>query len=51
VKEDPEWETKSLFAEACHFISMIPFHLENEKKAMAIYLQGVVLLNKVMERL
>lgn len=51
ITEDPEWETKSLFAEACHFVSMMPFHLEHEERAKAIYLQGVVLLNNIVNKL
>ena len=51
ITEDPEWATKALFAEACHFISMMPFYLENEEKAKAIYLQGVVLLNNIINKL
>lgn len=51
VEQEPDWELKSLFAQACHFCSMMPFHIHDVTKAKAIYLQGVILLNEVTVRL
>lgn len=50
ISDDPDWELKALVAEAFHYITMMPFHLRNEEKAKAIYLQGVVLLNEAYSR-
>src|SRR3989338_8757466 len=51
LEQEPDWELKSLFAQACHFCSMMPFHIKDVAKAKAIYLQGVILLNEVMVKL
>lgn len=51
LEQEPDWELKSLFAQACHFCSMMPFHIKDIAKAKAIYLQGVILLNEVMVKL
>jgi len=53
IKEDPDWELKTLFAEAMHFSSVMPFHLQNdgkEDKAIAMYLTAVKLLNEFFEK-
>jgi hypothetical protein len=50
VTEDENWEMRTLFAEASHFCSMIPFHLQSENRAIALYLMGVKLLNEFVNR-
>lgn len=53
LREDPYWEMRTLFAEAAHFCSVMPFHLKMdnvEKRAIALYLTGVKLLNEFMEK-
>lgn len=47
---DPYWNLRTLFTEAIHFLSLPDFHLEfdgKEEKAIALYMIGVKLLNKV----
>jgi len=47
------WEMRTLFAEAAHFCSVMPFHLKNdgvEKRAIALYLTGVKLINEFTQR-
>lgn len=51
--EDPYWEMRTLLAEAAHFCSVMPFHLKMdnvEKRAIALYLTGVKLLNEFVEK-
>lgn len=46
-------EERTLFAEAMHFCTMMPFHLGydgREDKAVAIYLTGTILFNEACER-
>ncbi len=53
IKQDADWELKTLFAEAMHFNSVMPFHLQKDKKedrAIAMYLIGVKLLNEFFEK-
>jgi choline kinase len=53
LREDPYWEMRTLFAEAAHFCSVMPFHLRMdnvEKRAIALYLTGVKLLNEFVEK-
>lgn len=53
VTGDPLAEERTLFAEAMHFCTMMPFHLRKdgrEDKSVAIYLTGTILLNEVFER-
>lgn len=54
ITGDPLAEERTLFAEAMHFCTMMPFHLKKdgrEDKAAAIYLIGVRLLNRLFEKL
>ncbi len=53
LNRDPNWEMRTLFSEAAHFCSVMPFHLKMdgvEKRAMALYLTGVKLLNEFAEK-
>lgn len=53
VTGDPLAEERTLFAEAMHFCTMMPFHLigdGREDKSVAIYLTGALLFNQVLER-
>jgi hypothetical protein len=50
--QDNEAWLKTLFNEAMHFCSDMPFHLQEdnlEQKSIAIYLTGVLLLNEFIE--
>ena len=52
INQDPDWKLKTLFAEAMHFSSVMPFHLQNdgkEDKAIAMYFTGVKLLNEFFQ--
>jgi len=52
IKNDPYWKLKTLFSNASHFCSMLPFHLKGdseEKKAAGIYLRGMEMLNEFLE--
>jgi hypothetical protein len=51
IKEEKNWELRTLFSEACHFCSMIPFHITNISKARAMYATGVRLLNECYNKL
>ncbi|OWK19149.1 hypothetical protein AJ88_43185 [Mesorhizobium amorphae CCBAU 01583] len=53
VTGDALAEERTLFAEAMHFCTMMPFHLTGdgrEAKSIAIYLTGAMLFNEVFER-
>ena len=53
IHNDPNWLMKTLFAEAMHFCTVMPFHLQGDGKdqrAIAMYLTGVKLLNVFGER-
>tara|TARA_Y100001970_G_scaffold294299_1_gene450066 strand:+ start:21308 stop:23062 length:1755 start_codon:yes stop_codon:yes gene_type:complete len=52
LKNDKYWIIRTLFAEASHFCSVMPFHLKknkNEKLAVSLYLIGVILLNQFIK--
>lgn len=52
ITGDPLALERTLFAEAMHFCTMMPFHLKDdgkEQKSIAIYLTGVKLLNELFE--
>ena len=46
---DKHWKLRTMFANACHFCSMIPFHLNDERTATAIYFRGLELLNEFIQ--
>ncbi|MEI2358512.1 hypothetical protein [Mesobacillus zeae] len=47
---DKNWEKRTLFSEAAHFLSAPPFFLESDCDAAAgLYLQGILLLNDFMK--
>ncbi len=49
IKNDPNWLMKTLFAEAMHFCSVMPFHIlgdGNDEKSATMYLTGVKVLNE-----
>lgn len=53
IKNDPDWEIKAYFAEASHFCSVSTFHINktsDSKRAVALYLMGVTLINEFWER-
>ena len=52
IKNDTNWELRTLFSEAMHFSSVMPFHIKNDgydKRAVALYLTGVRILNEFVE--
>ncbi|WP_306321580.1 MULTISPECIES: phosphotransferase [unclassified Streptomyces] len=54
LRQEPHWQLRALFAEACHMASVMPFHLRQdgtESLALALYARGVELLNDVADRL
>lgn len=54
IKKDPYWSTRTMFNEVIHFCSMAPFHvrgLEKEDRAIAMYLRGMMLLDKFLNEL
>jgi hypothetical protein len=53
IKNDANWEMKTLFAEASHFCSVSTFHIGKAKTAersIVLYLIGVMLINEFFER-
>lgn len=49
IKQDQYWQRRTLFSEASHFCSVVPFHLAHdgrEHRAIALYLTGVRLINE-----
>lgn len=54
LKEDQYWDIRTSFNEVVHFCSMAPFHIKGdnvEKLAIAMYLRGVMLLDKFLDDL
>lgn len=54
IKEDTNWNLRATLNEAIHFCSMVPFHIhgeKNEKKAVAMYLRGIMLLDKFLDEI
>ena len=54
IKGDPHWDIRTSFNEVAHFSSLSPFHIKgdkNEKCALAMYLRGVMLLDKFIDEL
>ena len=52
LKEDPHWMIRTLLSNACHFCSVMPFHLKNDGKehnAIAMYLMGLKLLKEFID--
>jgi len=52
LKEDPHWMLRTLFSNASHFCSVMPFHLKNDGKehnAIAMYLMGLKLLTEFID--
>ena len=52
-KLDPDWEMRTLFTEAVHFCTLMPFHLRGdgkEERAIALYLTGVKILNEFCQK-
>lgn len=52
IKNDPNWRLKTMFAEAMHFCSVMPFHITgdgNDEKSATMYLTGVKVLNEFYE--
>jgi hypothetical protein len=50
VRNDPHWRLKTMFSEAAHFSSVMPFHLGSDhQRAAAMYITGVKLLNDFAE--
>lgn len=53
IKGDPDWLMKTLFSEAMHFCSVMPFHIRGDgkdEKAVTMYLTGVKLLNEFYDK-
>jgi hypothetical protein len=53
MKKDCDWEMKALWAEACHFCSVMPFHIGKSKtpdRVIVLYLTGVILINEFYDR-
>lgn len=42
---------RGLFNEAMHFLTLMPFHLQHERRAIAMYVTGVKLINELERRI
>jgi len=54
IKDDPYWDIRTSFNEVVHFCSMAPFHIKGDKKeklAIAMYLRGIMLMDKFLDEL
>lgn len=47
IEKDKHWLTRTLFSEAMHFCTMLPFHFRIDiKRSIALHLRGIQLLNE-----
>lgn len=51
IEKDKHWLTRTLFSEAVHFCTMLPFHFRVDvKRSIALHLRGIQLLNDFCKR-
>lgn len=46
LADDPGWWPRALLAEALLLCGVVPFHLRHRRRAMLLYLSGIVFLNR-----